>query len=200
MTKIKYCGLTREQDIKVVNQLKIDYVGFMFFKNSKRYISNESARLLKNKLLPEIKSVGVFVNENIENIGALHKEGIIDIIQLHGKEDNDYITELKKITKAPVIKAYSIQSEYDIEHANNSVADMVLLDSGSGGTGKVFNWDMLKGINRDYFLAGGLNVSNVQQAIDTLHPYGVDVSSGIETDGLKDKNLMIKFAELIRGE
>ena len=200
MTKIKYCGLSRIEDILTVNKLDIDYIGFVFAKKSRRYVTPKRALELKAHLRNNIKTLGVFVNTPVDKVVALYKEGIIDIAQLHGNEDNEYIAKLRSICDIPIFKAFSINTENDIKTANESMADMILLDSGKGGTGTVFDWSLLKGINRDYFLAGGLGIDNIAQAISILNPYGVDVSSGIETDGLKDKNKMIRLASIIREE
>ncbi len=147
---------------------------------------------------PAIKAAGVFVNEPVESVADLLKQGIIDIAQLHGKEDEDYISALRTMTDRPVFKAFRIDCEEDVEKANASSADYVLLDSGNGGTGTVFDWDLLQGIKRPYYLAGGLNTENITEAVTSLKPYGVDVSSGIETDGLKDQAKMTDFVNKVR--
>ncbi len=192
MSKIKLCGLTRIEDIEAANELKPDFIGFVFAEKSKRYISPQKAKLLKQKLDPNILAVGVFVNESLENIAKLLSENTIDIAQLHGDEDDDFITKLKELTHKPVIKAFKIKSENDIKAAQNSTADYVLLDSGAG-TGQAFNWSLIENIERDYFLAGGLSPQNAEEAVKTLHPYALDVSSGIETNGIKDKKKMADF-------
>lgn len=198
MTKIKLCGLTRPCDIETANQLKPDYIGFVFAKKSKRYASPEIAAALRKQLNPEIQAVGVFVNEPSENVAALLNCGTIQVAQLHGKEDEAYIASLRALTDNPIIKAFRIDNEADVENANRSSADFVLLDSGNGGTGTVFDWKLLQGITRPYFLAGGLNPENAEAAVRTLHPYGVDVSSGIETDGLKDAGKMTAFMAAVK--
>lgn len=201
MTKIKLCGLTRPCDIAAANALKPDYIGFVFASKSKRYASPEKAAALKAQLAPGIQAVGVFVNEAPENVAALLACGTIDVAQLHGKETEDYITALRALTDKPIIKAFRIDTEEDVAAANRCSADYVLLDSGNGGTGTVFDWNLLKGISRPYFLAGGLNVQNAEGAVRTLQPYAVDVSSGIETDGLKDETKMAAFVAAVkRGE
>ena len=199
MTKIKFCGLSREEDIKAVNELKPDYIGFVFWPRSSRAVTREQAFQLKAKLDPQIEAVGVFVDEDIEVVKSLLKDGIIDIAQLHGHEDDDYINELKTSSGKPVIKAFKIRSEEDGKLAEASPADMVLLDSGMG-TGKTFNWEIIKGVNRPYFLAGGLAPDNAADAIRELHPYALDVSSGIETEGIKDTKKMADFYEAVRKE
>ena len=197
MVKIKFCGIKRIEDIDICNELKPDYIGFVFFDKSKRFIKPIDAKALKEKLNKNILAVGVFVNEAIDNIVEIVNEGIIDLVQLHGDEDDEYIRHLKEKTKAPIIKAFKILSKNDIIEANESIADYVLLDSGAG-TGMTFDWELIKGIERDYFLAGGLGISNVAEAVEKLNPFAVDVSSGIETDGYKNKNKMIEFIKKVK--
>lgn len=200
MTRIKLCGLSRASDIEVANELKPEYIGFVFAPKSRRYVTPEQAAALKRLLHPTIKAVGVFVKERPENIAALLAEGTIDIVQLHGGETEAYIKELRALTDKPIIKAFRIDGEQDTVAAQESHADYVLLDSGGGGTGTVFDWRLLENINRPYFLAGGLDISNVEEAIKTAKPFAVDVSSGIETAGLKDKNKMAAFVAAVRKE
>lgn len=199
MTKIKFCGLTRTGDIEAANELKPDYIGFVFWPKSKRAVTAGEAKILKSKLDPSIKSVGVFVDEDMEAVKTLLDGGIIDIAQLHGHEDEDYINGLKKASGKPVIKAFRIRSEEDIRKAEASPADLVLLDAGMGD-GVTFDWSLIKNAGRPYFLAGGLDPDNAADAVRTLHPYALDVSSGIETDGLKDTNKMAAFAASVRKE
>ena len=199
MTKIKFCGLTRIEDIEEVNKLKPDYIGFVFWPRSKRVVTREQASELKTMLDPSIKAVGVFVDEDIEVVKSLLNDDIIDIAQLHGSEDGTYINDLKMSTGKPVIKAFKIRSEDDGRQAEESPADMVLLDSGMG-TGKTFNWEIIKGVKRPFFLAGGLAPDNAAEAIRELHPYALDVSSGIETEGIKDTKKMTDFYEAVRKE
>ena len=198
MTKIKLCGLTRECDIECANKLKPDYIGFVFAQKSHRNVSKDTARKLKNLLDDRIKAVGVFVNEPVENILNLLKDGIIDIAQLHGVEDETYISSLRKLTDRTIIKAFRIDSEADVIKAQNCSADYVLLDSGTGGTGTTFDWQLVSQINRPYFLAGGLNCDNIVDALTMCKPYAVDVSSGIETNGYKDENKMQNFVFAVR--
>ena len=197
LTKVKFCGLTRPEDIEAVNKLKPEYIGFVFWEKSKRNITPIDAKRLKSLLHEDIKVVGVFVDEDIENITYLSDEGIIDVIQLHGKENDDYIKRIKKLTDKPVIKAFKIKSEEDILRANENIADFVLLDAGMG-EGKSFDWKLIKGMNRPYFLAGGLDPDNVEEAVKTLKPFAVDVSSGIETEGKKDCEKMRDFLNIVR--
>lgn len=199
MTKIKFCGLSRTCDIEAVNELKPEYIGFVFAKKSKRFVSPSDAKKLKSLLIPDIKAVGVFVNESPQTVADILNQEIIDIAQLHGSEDESYIQELRRLTEKPVIKAFRIENKDNLQQLENSSADYVLLDSGAG-TGTVFDWDIIKHIKRPYFLAGGLSVDNAENAVNTLHPYAVDVSSGIETDGVKDKFKMAAFAAAVRKE
>lgn len=200
MTKIKLCGLTRPCDIAWANELRPDYIGFVFAKKSRRYAAPELAARLKALLNPEIQAVGVFVNEDVDTVAELLRAGIIDVAQLHGKEDESYIAALRAKTDKPIFKAFRIDSEADVAKANASSADFVLLDSGNGGTGTVFDWQLLQGIARPYFLAGGLHPGNIGEAVKALKPFGVDVSSGIETDGLKDQAKMAQFVQAVRKE
>lgn len=196
-TKIKLCGLSRACDIDVVNVLLPEFIGFVFWDKSKRLVSDEQAKALKEMLDSKIKAVGVFVDESPQRIARLAESGIIDIIQLHGNEDNGYISELRKLADKPIIKAFKISDITDIQNAENSSADYIMADAGKG-TGRRFDWSLLGALHRPYFLAGGLALDNVAEAISTLHPYAVDVSSGIETDGLKDENKMREFVRIVR--
>lgn len=199
MTKIKLCGLSRICDIEFVNELKPEYIGFVFSQKSKRYVSPEKAAKLKQLLDNDIQAVGVFVNENPKTIAEFLNNDIIEIAQLHGDEDKNYIKQLRQLTDRPIIKAFCIKTASDIAVVENSIADYVLLDSGAG-TGMTFNWQLIQNIKRPYFLAGGLSPNNIEDAIKNLHPFAVDVSSGIETNGLKDKIKMSAFVAGIRKE
>ncbi|MBQ3398556.1 MAG: phosphoribosylanthranilate isomerase, partial [Synergistaceae bacterium] len=143
--------------------------------------------------------VGVFVDENPEIIAEICGHGIIGIIQLHGHENEEYISRLRTLTNKPVIKAFKVREAEDVMRAENCTADFVMLDSGMG-TGKVFDWSLLAGITRPYFLAGGLDAGNVREAVSRLRPYAVDVSSGIETGGVKDRMKMSEFIAALREE
>ena len=198
MTKIKFCGLARACDIEAVNVLKPDYIGFVFAGKSRRYVTPGTAGALKRLLDPCIQAVGVFVNAPVESVAWMLKVGIIDIAQLHGSEDETYIRQLRQLTNRPLIKAFRADSGKDIDMANDCSADYVLLDSGSGGTGTAFDWSLLKKINRPYFLAGGLDPGNAGQVVSGFHPYAVDVSSGIETAGRKDRRKMEEFMSAVR--
>lgn len=196
--RIKLCGLSRPCDIEEVNRLCPEYIGFVFAKKSSRYVAPEQAAELKRMLKPGILSVGVFVDEKPENIADLLAAGVIDIAQLHGRENQSYIGELRKLTDKPLVKAFAVRGEQDIRAACESSADFVLLDAGSGGTGKAFDWKFLAKMERPYFLAGGLDPLTVGEAAGRWRPYAVDVSSGIETDGYKDAQKMRAFVDAVR--
>lgn len=199
MTRIKFCGLSRPCDIEAANELQPEYIGFVFALKSKRYVTSEKAEELKKLLSPNIKTVGVFVNVLPKTVAELLNKGIIDLAQLHGGEDEDYIKQLRRHTDRPIIKAFRIEVLNDIENAEHSTADYILLDSGAG-TGKVFDWKLIQNIKRPYFLAGGLSPDNVENAVNILQPYAVDVSSGIETDGFKNRIKMAAFVAAVRKE
>ncbi|MDI9242928.1 phosphoribosylanthranilate isomerase [Fusibacillus kribbianus] len=198
MTGIKLCGLTRLCDMEAANELKPEYIGFVFAAKSRRYVTPEQAAGLRQALDPAILAVGVFVNEDPERVAELLNEGIIDLAQLHGNETETYIKRLRQLTKKPLIQAFSVDSAQAVMQAQESTADYILLDSGRGGTGTVFDWDFLKQIKRPYFFAGGLDIGNVAEAVERFHPYAVDVSSGIETDGVKDREKMRQFVTIVR--
>lgn len=197
MTKIKLCGLSRIQDIETANALKPDYIGFVFAAKSKRRVSHLQAAELKSKLLPDVKAVGVFLDDDLDMVASMMNLGIVDVVQLHGAEDEEYLQKLRTITDKPIIKAFIITSAENVRRAEQSSADYILLDGGKG-SGKAFDWSLLKGIKRPYFLAGGLNPGNAAAAVADLKPFAVDVSSGIETDGVKDAEKMKAFVAAVR--
>ena len=199
MTRIKLCGLTRVCDIETANRLDPDFIGFVFAEKSRRCISKELAEELKSLLSPGIRAVGVFVNENPETVADLLNRGIIDLAQLHGSEDETYIRQLRTLTDKPLLQAFRIVVKEDLNRAEKSSADGVLLDAGAGD-GTVFDWRLLREWRRPYFLAGGLGPGNVREAIRMLHPWGVDVSSGIESNGKKDPEKMEAFVKAVREE
>ena len=199
MTKIKMCGLSRPCDIAAANAVRPEYIGFVFYPKSKRNVTPEQAAQLKKRLLPSIKAVGVFVDAAPEAVSALLRQGVIDIAQLHGHEDEAYLASLRQRTDKPLLQAFRIAGADDVTRAVQSSVDMVLLDAGMG-SGEGFDWTLVRKIDRPYFLAGGLDADNVTAAIRQLHPYAVDVSSGIETDGQKDKEKMAAFAAAVRKE
>lgn len=199
MTRIKLCGLSRSCDIDAANILRPEYIGFVFAQKSKRFVGMEQAAALRQGLATGIKAVGVFVNEKPERIAALLNQGIIDLAQLHGDEDENDIRRLRELTDCPIIQALRVRATQDLEKARASSADYILLDSGAG-TGISFDWSLLRDMERPYFLAGGLSPENVGEALKRLHPFAVDVSSGIETRGIKDKEKMAAFVAAVREE
>lgn len=198
MTKIKLCGLRRPQDIEVANALLPDYVGFVFAESSRRYVRDEDVLDLKKYLDPTISTVGVFVDETPERVAWLLNSGLIDIAQLHGSESMAYLHKLREMTDKPIWKAFTMEDLESTFLAKQSIADMVVLDSGGGGTGTIFNWQLLEHVDRPYFLAGGLTPENIRDTVKMLEPYGVDVSSGIETGGKKDPKKMEAFVREVR--
>ncbi len=199
MTTIKLCGLNRESDIEAANQLNPEYVGFVFYKKSRRSVTKEKAKEFKAMLKPEIKTVGVFVDEKPSVIQDLFEDGIIDVAQLHGNEDEEYIKTLMD-NNIPVIKTFKANSPEELIKAEKSSADMIMFDAGNGDGETLKDWKLLTYIDRPFILAGGLNQENVAKAIEITKPYGVDVSSGIETDKLKDSNKMKEFVSAVREE
>ena len=197
MTKIKFCGLKTLDDIFCANELCPEYVGFVFAPKSKRYVAPAQAQKLRAALSKNILAVGVFVNENLSTVAELLNSGIIDAAQLHGGETDDYINNLRGVTNKIIIQAFQIKTTDDITAAEKSLADFILIDAGAG-EGRTFDWNLVKNLRREYFLAGGLNPLNVGDAIKLLKPFAVDVSSGIETDGKKDFKKMATFAEVVR--
>lgn len=195
MTKIKMCGLRREEDIFAVNKILPEFAGFIFAPKSFRHVAEENFLALKKILDKKILAVGVFVDEKISKVAKMAEN--LDLIQLHGAEDENYISTLRNFTDKKIIKAFKIKTAADLKIAEKSSADFILLDGGAG-EGKVFDWTLLKDFDRKYFLAGGLNCENVSDAIKILKPFAVDVSSGIETDKFKDAEKMKKFAEIVR--
>ena len=202
MSKIKICGLTREQDIDAVNEALPDYIGFVFAK-SKRQINEKKAKVLKGRLSPFIKAVGIFVNEEIENVIKTCDSQVIDLIQLHGDEGEDYIKRLRDYVSNKIIKAVRVKDLNDIKKAMEFSCDYLLFDAYHekeyGGTGKTFDWSIIPYINKPFFLAGGINSYNIIHAIKCLSPYCIDISSGAETDGYKDPKKIIDIVGKVRG-
>lgn len=191
--KIKICGMRRPEDISYANEVKPDYIGFILTPGFRRSITKETAKELKSKLASSITAVGVFVNEPPEKIVEYLEEGIIDVAQLHGQESEEDIVYLKAMTGKKVIKVVKAENRYAVEAWLDSAADYLLFDSGTG-SGKTFDWSVLSEVLRDYggslpkefFLAGGISAENIGMAYETVHPYAVDLSSSVETDGWKD--------------
>ena len=198
--KIKLCGMFRECDIDYANEAMPDYIGFVLeFPKSHRSIGFDTAKRLRTRLAPGIKAVGVFVNSPETTCAEYANCGIIDVIQLHGSEDADYISRLRKLTGAPIIKAAKVRSSGDIGQVQGLGADFILLDNGTG-TGKMFDHSLLDGveIRQPFFLAGGLDPDNLKQAAEAVRPYCVDLSSGVESNKLKDKEKMLAAVRAAR--
>lgn len=194
---VKTCGLSRPEDIAAANELRPDYVGFVFWPKSRRHVSPETAAELRAQLDDRIPAVGVFVDAPLEDVAALLRCGTIQVAQLHGHEDETYLAALREQASAPVWKAFKVRTKEDVAKAEASSADLILLDNGYG-TGETFDWSLLDGVHRPWVLAGGLSTDNVAEALDVLKPDGVDVSSGIETDGQKDPQKMKTFLNVVR--
>lgn len=199
--KLKFCGLTWEADICAANETRPDYIGFVFAE-SRRRVTDEQAARLRVQLAPGIQAVGVFVNDDPTHIAELANHGVIDLIQLHGGESAAYIRRLRTMTATPVIYAVRVGTHEDIERVKPYSVEYFLLDTCTkdayGGSGKIFDWSLIGEVEKPYFLAGGLNESNIPRAVQT-GAYALDLSSGIETDGVKDAAKMRRVAALIRG-
>lgn len=211
--KLKLCGLSRMEDIIAVNEIKPDYIGFVFAE-SRRQVSCRQAELLKERLNPGILAVGVFVNASLPEIlklaegedcrkghGIKKGHGIIDLIQLHGDEDESYIRSLKEYTAKPVIKAVRVENREQILEAQQLPCDYLLLDTfvkgQYGGCGIQFDWNLIPKLEKPFFLAGGIDTNTLAAAV-SHHPYCIDVSSAVETDGVKSPEKMKAMADLLR--
>lgn len=196
MTKLKICGLTCEEDIAAVNEVKPDFAGFIIeVPSSRRNLSAEQVKVLAKGLDKEILPVGVFVDARPELPISLLRDGSLWAAQLHGNEDEEYIEKIQNMTGKPVIKAFSIKTPEDVQRALRSPADYILLDQGTGGTGEPFDWSLVPPVRRPFFLAGGIGFENLREAISTLHPWAVDLSSSLETNGKKDP---VKIRQIVR--
>ena len=198
MVKVKICGLKRLEDVEMVNRYRPDYVGFVFAE-SKRKVSHELARELKQNLNSGLTAVGVFVDAPADEILELYRENIIDMAQLHGSESEEYIKNLKEKTdnRLKIINAIEMSEDTDLSEYDDSKSDYLLLDSGKG-SGKTFDWKLIrKDLNKEFFLAGGLNSQNVRSAVDEFNPYAVDLSSGVESNGFKDEDKIKELMEVI---
>lgn len=198
MSRIKICGLFRPEDIGFVNEARPDYIGFVFAP-SKRQVSFDQAKELREKLHPAITPVGVFVNADMEEIDRLFRQDIIRMAQLHGQEDGEYIDRLKQKCAIPIIKALNVQREAELEKWERTAADFLLLDGSAGGGGLSFDWRGISSLRKPYFLAGGITESNIKEAA-ACKPYCIDVSSGAETDGIKDGEKICRLVQAVRQE
>lgn len=206
MTKIKICGLTRQEDIEAVNRFLPDYVGFVFAP-SRRQVTSEQAKTLSKMLRCDICPVGVFVNEDEDVVCRIVEQGSIRVVQLHGQESPEEVRRLKKRLKmvgnAEVIKAVRMEPGHRLDEWQQSEADYLLLDAGAGGTGTMFDYRLLEDMGRirkPWFLAGGMAPDNAQEAIRRFSPFGIDVSSGVETGGQKDGRKIERMIRSIRNE
>ncbi|MBO7518073.1 MAG: phosphoribosylanthranilate isomerase [Methanobrevibacter sp.] len=209
MVKLKICGMRRSEDIEMANRHKPDYIGFVFA-DSPRKVSYEQAKELSSLLSDDIVPVGVFVNEHMKLIVDLFKDGIIEIAQLHGDEDEKYIRNLKDKSieetgkQIPVINAIEIKDDADYDDEllkwRDSASDYFILDSGKG-SGKTFDWSLIdkesEFFKNSIFLAGGLNSENLALAIEEFNPFAVDLSSSVETDGFKDEEKIKEIIEIM---
>ena len=205
MTRIKICGLTDAEAVRAVNRHKPEYAGFVFAQ-SRRRVTAETARELIRLLDPAITPVGVFVDEAAAHVAAVAAACGLRAVQLHGSEDGDYVRALKKRLPSgtQVIKAVRVRDATSLIDAAALPCDLFLLDTwrpgGGGGTGETFDWELARGFAAPFLLAGGLDAQNVTEAVARLAPYGVDVSSGIETNGRKDAAKIAEFIETVRGK
>ncbi|MGH2101679.1 phosphoribosylanthranilate isomerase [Aerococcus urinaeequi] len=199
MVKVKICGLRRPEDIEAANAAKPDYVGFIFVPETKRYVKPDLAASFRRDLAADIQTIGVFVNAPIEEIVAICQAGTIDLVQLHGEEDQAYIAHLKGQVDQNIIKSVAVGDELVVDP---NQADYLLFDSLSpsrGGSGKIFDWKMVSAYQeKPFFLAGGLGIGNIEEALKVVRPYAVDASSSLETDGVKDPVKMQEFVAKIR--
>lgn len=215
--KVKMCGISKVETIPAVVEAKPDYMGLVFAP-SKRQVTVDQAKILVEELHrgyakkygsdtehdknDTIKTVGVFVNETVDNLVTIANEANLDAVQLHGDEDEAFIQSLKERTNVEVWKAIQIRSAADTEKWIDSSADMLLFDAyhkdERGGTGEVFDWSSLDAFERPFMLAGGIDSTNVARAIRTVRPYGIDISSGIETNGVKDDEKITAFTKIVK--
>ena len=215
--KVKMCGISKVETIPAVVEAKPDYMGLVFAP-SKRQVTVDQAKTLVEELHKqytkrynngaeqsnndEIKTVGVFVNETLDNLVSIATEANLDVVQLHGDEDEAFIQSIKERSNVEVWKAVQIRNAADAEAWIDSSADMLLFDAyhkdERGGTGEVFDWSCLDEFERPFMLAGGIDSTNVARAIRTVRPYGIDISSGIETKGVKDDEKIKAFTNIVR--
>lgn len=205
--KIKICGIKRSEDVGFANLFMPDYIGFILSKGYKRTVKIDDVKFLAAKVDLKIKKVGVFVDMPAKNVASVADYTGIDIIQLHGEnEDNDYINELRKYTDKEIWNVFKVKNEEEVLKAEKSIADMILLDTYSekiaGGTGKKVDTDIIlkSGLSRNFVLAGGIDNDNISDILSEIKPFCIDVSSGTETDGVKDPQKMADIIRKIRSE
>ncbi len=198
-TKIKICGLRRKEDIVYVNAARPDYCGFILnVPQSRRNMDPEGLKGLLEELDPGIVPVGVFVNEDTNTILRIVRESGLKMIQLHGQEGEEMVRTIRETAGVPVIKAVSVKSREDVERAAGFPADYLLFDCGTGGTGRSFDWSCLEEAKQPYFLAGGIGIHNMKEAVERFHPFAVDLSSSVETDGVKDEKKIADAVHMLR--
>lgn len=196
--RVKICGLRRDEDIVCVNETLPEYVGFVFVPGTKRFVEPLRAARLVSMLDSSVIPVGVFRDQSVDDAASCAAASGIRAVQLHGTEDNGYISALRSRLNIEIIKAFRADEAFSAESVINSAADMVLIDGGAGD-GKTFDWSLLSGIDRQYFLAGGINADNARDAMSvTPAPFALDTSSGVETGGYKDCEKIKRLINLIR--
>lgn len=204
--KAKLCGLRRMEDIRYVNEFRPDYVGFVFAQ-SRRQVTPAQAAALRKALAASIQAAGVFVNETPETVARIARDVSLNAVQLHGDEDAAYIARLRTLLPpgTGLWKAVRVQKESDLLLSQRYGADLVLFDAFSkdayGGTGKTADWSLFGRVSppRPFFLAGGLHAGNLREAALQVRPDGVDLSGGIETNGVKDREKIKQILSIIRG-
>ena len=199
MAKLKICGLTCEADVAAVNEVRPDFAGFVIeVPGRRRSITVEQMKVLVKGLNKDTLPIGVFVDAPPELPISLLRDGTLWAAQLHGNEDEEYIEKIQNMTGKHVIKAFSIKTLEDVKRALKSPADYILLDRGIGGTGEAFDWNLVPPVKRPFFLAGGLAPENLRAAIAALHPWAVDISSSLETNGKKDPEKIRRLFRMLR--
>ncbi|MBQ7559042.1 MAG: phosphoribosylanthranilate isomerase [Synergistaceae bacterium] len=199
MIKVKICGICHELEVGIMNELIPDYVGFVFLPKSRHFIAPEHAGLLRSKLRKGIQTVGVFANSSLKSVAMSAEVAGLNLIQLHGDETGEYIAALREYTRCKIIKVYKVANKIDAEKAMYSTADYVMLDGGSAGDGKIFDWSLIGKLHRKYFLSGGLTPDNVEQALALAsQPYALNVNSGVEANKTKDYRKVMKFISSVR--
>jgi phosphoribosylanthranilate isomerase len=198
MTLVKLCGLRSIDDIRYANEAKPDMAGMIMAPGFRRSVDKELARTMVGELTDSIRSVGVFVDQDLDEVIDTARYVGFDMVQLHGSEDEGFITAVRSGLGVPVIKSFGVSPD-QISAAKESSADMVLIDPGRG-SGETFDLTLLHGFRRSIIIAGGLTPDNVSEAIRKVRPYGVDTSSGIESEGSKDREKMIRFVSAVRAE
>lgn len=198
-TKIKICGLRRKEDIVYVNAARPDYCGFILnVPQSRRNMDPEGLKGILEELDPGIVPIGVFVNEDTNTILRIVRESGLKMIQLHGQEGEEMVRTIRETAGVPVIKAVPVKSREDVERAAGFPADYLLFDCGTGGTGRSFDWSFLEEAKQPYFLAGGIGIHNMKEAVERFHPFAVDLSSSVETDGVKDEKKIADAVHMLR--